>query len=70
MGDWKGYRLGTQEPLELYDLSKDEGESTDVAAKHPETVKQMEAFLATARTESPYYPAVETAKKKAKKAKK
>lgn len=71
MGDWKGYRLGTQESLELYDLATDGGETKDVAAEHPDIIKAMESFLATARTDSPYYPAVErVAAKKGKKAKK
>ena len=32
LGDWKGIRLGRQSPLELYDLSRDIGEQTDLAA--------------------------------------
>jgi len=57
MGDWKGVRFGTKEPLELYALSKDRGEQHDVAAKHPDVVSQIEAYLATARTPSKYWPA-------------
>jgi arylsulfatase A-like enzyme len=50
-GDWKGVRHGTDQPLELYDLKSDIGETTDVAAKHPDVVKKIEQYLATARTE-------------------
>jgi arylsulfatase A-like enzyme len=56
MGDWKGVRKGVKGPLELYDLSKDVGEMKDVAGAHPEMVKKMERFLATARTESAHWP--------------
>ena len=56
MGDWKGVRKGMKEPLELYDLSKDVGETKNLAAEHPEIVKQMEQYLATARTESEQWP--------------
>ncbi len=52
IGDWKGVKLGTNMPLELYDLAKDIGEKYDVAAQHLDVVKQMEAFLKSARTES------------------
>jgi arylsulfatase A-like enzyme len=55
-GDWKGVRLDPLGPLELYDLSSDPGESGDVADVHPEVVKEIEAILATARTEHPEWP--------------
>ncbi len=56
LGDWKGVRLAPNQPLELYDLSRDLGEENDVAAEHPEVVKKIEAILATARTEHPIWP--------------
>ena len=55
-GNWKGVRKGAKEPLELYDLSQDIGETKNVAADHPEIVKKMEKYLATARTESDHWP--------------
>jgi arylsulfatase A-like enzyme len=58
-GRWKAIRLGTAEPLELYDLSDDPAETRNVAAEHPDVVHKVEAYLATARTESRYWPAVE-----------
>jgi len=55
MGKWKGVRYGTAEPLELYDLAADIGETKDVAAQHPDIVARIEAYLATARTDSPHW---------------
>jgi arylsulfatase A len=56
MGNWKAVRLAKGRPLELYDLSKDLRETTDVAAAHPDIVEKIEKYLATARTESPNWP--------------
>ena len=58
-GDWKAIRLKLGEPLELYDLSKDEAENNNVAAQHPEVVAELEAILATARTPSDNWPVPE-----------
>ena len=44
-GDWKALMLATNKPVELYDLSQDPGETKDVAASHPEEVKQAEELL-------------------------
>ena len=56
MGDWKAVRLTMDKPLELYDLGKDVGETNNVAAAHPEVVAKIEAYLKTARTDSPKWP--------------
>jgi len=56
MGNWKAVRLGLDKPLELYDLSGDPGEQRDVASQHPGVVKEIERILASARTDSPYWP--------------
>src|SRR5438067_388543 len=55
-GDWKAIRPGPGKPLELYDLAKDAGEAADVAKDHPDVVAKVEAYLATARTESKEFP--------------
>ena len=51
MGHWKAIRDGKDEPLELYDLDRDIGETVDVAAENPEIISKIENYLATARTE-------------------
>jgi arylsulfatase A-like enzyme len=56
MGDWKAIRKRPGVPLELYDLRHDLAEQTDVAARRPEIVDRIEAYLKTARTESEYWP--------------
>ena len=59
MGTFKGVRFGTKEPLELYDIDADPSEKNDLAAKNPNLVKKMEAYLATNRTDSKYWPTKE-----------
>ena len=56
MGNWKAVRLAKDKPLELYNLADDPTEYTDVAAKHPDVVAKIEAYLKTARTDSPNWP--------------
>ena len=50
MGDWKAVRPRPGAPLQLYDLARDAGETTDVAATHPDIVSKIETYLTTART--------------------
>src|SRR4051812_33511372 len=66
MGDWKAVRLGTKKPVELYDMKTDAAEARDVAAQHPEVVKQFEDFLKSARTDSALWPINENPPKKVK----
>jgi arylsulfatase A-like enzyme len=50
-GNWKAVRIPMQTgKMELYDLKSDPSETKDVAAKHPEIVKQMEERMAAAHT--------------------
>lgn len=67
MGDWKGIRLGPNEPLSLYNLASDTGERDDVAPQNPEVVQRITKVLDTARTDSPDWPILtpEEAKKRA-----
>ena len=54
--DWKAVRPALGAPLEIYNLAKDLGETTDVAEKNPKIVQQFETYLKTARTASPAWP--------------
>lgn len=54
-GEWKGVRKNLG-PLELYNLSKDPGEGSNVAAAHAEVVRRIEGIMHAARTESPHFP--------------
>jgi arylsulfatase A len=56
MGKWKAVRLAKAQPLELYDLATDRAEKTNVAAAHPDVIARIEAYLKTARTDSPNWP--------------
>ena len=56
MGRWKAVRLHKGAALELYNLDSDPGERQDVARANPAIVKQIETYLATARTESARWP--------------
>lgn len=51
MGSWKAVRPGHGKPLELYDLSADISETTDVGASHPVVMTKIASYLRTARTE-------------------
>jgi len=51
---WKAVRReGNPASFELYDLVADVAESRNVAAAHPEVVRQIEAYMTTAHTPSP-----------------
>ncbi len=63
MGDWKAVRLAPGQPLELYDLRRDPGETCNVAPQHRRVVAKIERYLETARTESPLWPLKAPARK-------
>jgi arylsulfatase A-like enzyme len=54
-GNWKAVRLAAKS-TELYDLSKDQGETNNLAAQNPEVVARMEQIMNTARSESRHWP--------------
>lgn len=49
-GKWKGVCTPFEAPLQLYDLSTDLGEETNLATKHPEIVANLEQALRTSHT--------------------
>lgn len=53
---WKGIRLGRGGKIQLYNLETDIGESQDVADRHPDVIRQIACFMATAATPSDRYP--------------
>lgn len=60
MGNWKAVKNGygnlTKGPTELYDLSKDIGETTDIASSNPELVRKMEEIMSKSHTPSEIFP--------------
>ncbi len=56
MGEWKAVANKAGEPLELYNLSTDIGETNNVAAANSNIVARFEKHLKSARTESPQWP--------------
>ncbi len=63
-GDWKAVRAGGSATVELYNLKTDRGETTNVAAQHPDVVAQMQTIMQSAHTESPNWPLQPVAAKK------
>jgi arylsulfatase A-like enzyme len=55
-GQWKAVRHKPGGPLELYKLPDDIGESKNIAAQNPDVAAKIEAYLKTARTDSPEFP--------------
>lgn len=53
---YKAIRPALGSPLELYDLSRDVGETNNIADQHPDIIGRLEAYLKTARTDSPNWP--------------
>lgn len=54
--NYKAIRPAIGKPLELYNLAEDIAEKHNIAAQNPEIVSRIEAYLATARTDSPNWP--------------
>ena len=52
MGDWKAVQMDPKDPVELYDLKNDIGETTDLAAQRPDIMAKINQLLATCRVEA------------------
>jgi len=55
MGKWKGVARPFGGPIELYDLETDLGETTDLAAGHPDVVAKIRAAIKEAHVPSPLW---------------
>jgi arylsulfatase A len=53
MGKWKGIRLNMDDdpaaPIELYDLSVDQGEQENISAQYPEIIDRIDSVMRSAR---------------------
>lgn len=56
IGTMKGVRYGTENLMELYDLSKDISEVNNIATAHPDLVKRMEKIIEEERSDNVHYP--------------
>lgn len=60
IGDWKGVRLNVfkdqNAPIALYNLQNDPGEVSDLAAAHPEIVKQISQLVQQSHIENEVFP--------------
>jgi arylsulfatase A-like enzyme len=56
MGDWKAVRPSAKSSIELYVVTRDPGETNNLAAEHPELAARAEALFASCRTGSPDWP--------------
>lgn len=55
-GDWKAVRLGINQPIELYNLATDLGETRNVAAEHADVMQKLTPLFESARTDSAQWP--------------
>lgn len=55
-GNMKALRTEADAPIEVYDLTVDPGERTNLAASHPEIVARADLVFRTGRTESEHWP--------------
>lgn len=54
--NWKLVRQGPKQQVELFDLSKDLGETRSLAAEQPGVVRELEPLFRSMRTESRHFP--------------
>ena len=55
-GEWKCVTVKKNAPLELYRIKDDPYEEHDLAAEHPDVVKELDQLMHQLRTPSPNYP--------------
>ena len=58
LGKWKAVRPAVDQPVQLYDLAADIGETRDVAAANPEVVARIGRIMKEAHVDSTEFPLV------------
>ena len=56
LGHWKGVRDAQGAKIELFNLTRDLGETKDVAGDHPDVVQRVAEIMQAAHVESPDFP--------------
>ena len=56
LGDWKALRTLPNGDWQIYNLARDPGETTDLAASQPALLQRVRKLVATCRTDSPEFP--------------
>jgi arylsulfatase A-like enzyme len=62
-GNWKAVRNGVDNPIEIYDLATDSGESNDLAKLRPELAQRAQKIFTDAHRPDPNWPLVGRSKK-------
>ena len=55
-GDWKAVKNGPSQPIQIYDLRGDVGETRDLASSRTDLVAKAAELMKSARTEDPNWP--------------
>lgn len=58
-GDWKALRAKPNAPLQLFNLSSDPYETSDLALHHPELIEEFKNLMSTARTPSVHFSLIQ-----------
>ncbi len=53
---WKAIRIGSDNPVQLYDLAADPSETIDVAQRHPDVVARLDALMRREHVDCPLFP--------------
>ena len=54
-GRWKGIRAADTEAIQLFDLSNDIGEQTNIASDNPEVVDRIKEMMRTAHVDNEHW---------------
>lgn len=56
LNNWKAVRNGVDQPIELYDLSMDIGETNNLSEQHPDLIAHVDSLFKSARTANKHFP--------------